>query len=70
MFSQLMMGTVLDFHLLMDLVGGALLNLKYTFEQLFSVKSGQGYPKERLSREIRKFLMKLRRLLIQYYVCS
>ncbi len=53
MFAQINDGNAAAFPFAKGFGWGAELNLKYTFEQLFSGQSGQGYPKERVEPEQR-----------------
>ena len=53
MFAQINDGNCAAFPFAKGFGWGAELNLKYTFEQLFSGESGQGYPKERVIPEQR-----------------
>ena len=53
MFAQINDGNCAAFPFAKGFGWGAELNLKYTFEQLFSGESGQGYPKERVVPEQR-----------------
>lgn len=53
MFAQINDGNCAAFPFAKGFGWGAELNLQYTFEQLFSGESGQGYPKERVVPEQR-----------------
>ncbi|MGN1317670.1 MAG: hypothetical protein ACI4VF_01540, partial [Lachnospirales bacterium] len=53
MFAQINDGNCAAFPFAKGFGWGAELNLEYTFEQLFSGESGQGYPKERVVPEQR-----------------